>query len=110
MSLSIKHAESAVAKGGTEFERWKAKTDEEWFRPVVRTQLAVFLRTLPPDVKQKYATEIKNLEETIGLDQPTGGKLNAKRTSEVSWKPRGIDQLQPLPAPEPGPIGPLRQG
>lgn len=75
--ITLKHTESAWSKGHTGFDKTMAKIDEQWYRPMVRTRLAVFLKTLPDNVKAQYAEEIHNLEESLGVDQPLGGNENA---------------------------------
>lgn len=85
--ITMKHAEGAYSAGTTRFEKWQAKVDEQWYRPVLRTQLALFLKSLPPEIAGQYAEEIKNLEETLGVDQQRGGKINGLQSRTVLREP-----------------------
>ena len=102
MSLNVKHAEGAYSAGTTQFDRWDARVTEEWYRPVVRTQLAMFLKSLPPEIAGRYSQEIKNLEETIGVEQQHGGTINAEIQRPYRYG-GGIPIQQPSPIePEQG--------
>lgn len=67
MSLNISHAESAYSSGSTRFEQWLAKSEEQWYRPVIATQLAVFLESIPAEERANFAPQIEMIEKRLGI-------------------------------------------
>lgn len=104
MSLTLKNVEGAYSAGKTKWDQWFSKQEEEWYRPWIKTQLAVFLKSIPPEVKERNAQTIKNLEETIGVDQLHGGNENAEIKNVLQWKP-SPDGNAVQPTPTPGQFG-----
>ena len=100
--MDITHAESAYAQGTTSFDTWFARDEEVWNRPIIRTQLAVFLASLSDEQKLQFAPQIAILEEKIGT------KEKDYAPQEIQWNPQE-QGLQPVQEPRPdfGAGGPL---
>jgi hypothetical protein len=106
--MDITHAESAYAQGTTSFDLWFARQEEVWNRPLIRTQLAVFMASLSPEQKIQFAPQIALLEEKIGT------KEKEYAPSEIQWQPQeeGVQPLREswtgpkIGTPVPGPTAP----
>lgn len=92
--MDITHAESAYAQGTTTFDIWFARQEEQWNRPVIRTQLAVFMASLTPEQKIQFAPQIELLEQKIGT------KEKDYAPQEIQWSPQE-QGLQPVREPRP---------
>jgi hypothetical protein len=99
MSLDVSHAESAYSAGSTKYEQWFARQDEQWNRPIIRSQLAVFISTLSEEQKIQFAPQIQLIKDRIGLKEKQDASTTIPR-----WEPsaeRNIQQSLQQEGPEP---------
>lgn len=68
--LNVADAESSYLKGSAEFEQWRANFEAMWDMPMATLALAMYLRSLPEEVKIRapvdYAIAQKRLDELTG--------------------------------------------
>jgi hypothetical protein len=96
--MDISHAESAHSAGTTRYDEWFARQDEQWNRPIIRSQLAVFIATLSEEQKIQFAPQIQKIKDRIGLKEKTDAV-----TKIPKWEPKPEQDIQSLQ--QAGPIG-----
>lgn len=62
MPLNISDAEDSLMTGRIEFQEWKDRFEANWMAPLGQTQLALLLRSIPPQKQQELAPQIARLE------------------------------------------------
>lgn len=62
MPLNIADAEDSLMKGQIEFQEWKDRFEARWIAPLAQSQLALLLRSIPPEKKAELAPQIARLE------------------------------------------------
>lgn len=97
--MDMSHAESAYSSSKTNFDEWYARSEERWNRPMVKTQIALFLQSIPPEQREAFSSQIKLIESKLGLESKDG---NAQIQQDIREKTnaeyRGPEDIQ-LPEP-----------
>ena len=93
--MDISNAESAFAKGSTVFKEWESKFEERWYRPVIKTQLLIFLANLTVEQREQFAPQIKQIQDKLGIGDKEDGNL--QRAGQYRSESQNIGEV-------PGPI------
>lgn len=105
--MDISHAESAHAQGTSSYEEWYARQEEQWNRPVIRTQIAVFLASLTPEQREAYGPQIEILKDRLGLKEKEDASTDLQWTGAEQQPPTipggGLDPALHLQGTGPNP-------
>ena len=98
--MDMSHAESAYSSSKTNFDEWYARSEERWNRPMVKTQIALFLQSIPPEQREMFSSQIKQIETKLGLEsQDAYTQLREQiHESTIGTEYRGAQDVQ-LPGP-----------